>query len=142
MKATGRTDKEGALNVIKSQNNCSESGNPPKLHCDTRETTVVYSAPATGNTAFVRPKLARGAGPAVGARLKVTAPGHVRFHIVPSAQGFQSQNSFWVPLSLGQHTTAELEVTWLGGKRSVVQIHAGERIVVQEGTMKAPDTDL
>ena len=139
-----------ATRMVIEQNNCTrkpeaQTTSNPGVHCDTRETTVVYSRPSnasrTGNVAFVRPQLRRGVGAAVGARLKVSAPGHVRYHTVPSAQGFQSQNSFWVPLALGKHDTAKLEVTWLGGEKSTFQLKVGDRITVKEPSVE-PHGDL
>ena len=147
-------DNPELTSMIMDYNNCTWKGKPPlkvapdihihgKAHCDTRETAVIYSAPVVGNMAFVRLQLVKGAGPAVGARIRVSAPGFQRFHTVTSAQGFQSQNSFWVPVAMGNHMSVELEITWLGGAKSVHQVTAKDRVTIHEPKPPKPrDSDL
>ena len=62
------------------------------------------------------------------------APAGVRTHYynVQSMQGFQSQSSNWILVSLGSANSAEVAINWPSGKLTTVVIHSGERIVVKE----------
>merc|ERR1712232_147160 len=107
------------------------------IQCDTREPAVVYSVErAAGRMAHVRLRAKRSSVDApVGAKLILSAPnGWVRYQTVYSAQAFQSQNSFWLPLALGPHAHGLLSVVWPGsGQRiSFTNVSAGDRIFVDE----------
>jgi hypothetical protein len=68
---------------------------------------------------------------AIGARLRVDGDG-IRFYTVRSMQGFQSQNSRSVVVSLGAADSGTIEIRWPSGRIEAVDIRAGERLRVTE----------
>lgn len=111
--------------------------------CDTRETVSVYSvAPETAKswknrTAYVRLIGFGGQGgsnkDALGARLTLRAGRSWRRHAtVHSAQGFNSQNSAWIPLVLGRHKQGQVEIQWPSGQRTTHLVQGGSRQTLVE----------
>ncbi len=69
---------------------------------------------------------------AIGARIEVHGSA-THFYTVHSAQGFQSQNSAWLLLNLGDTTTGTATITWPSGTVHEVSLTAGQRIEIVEG---------
>lgn len=132
-----------------TQANCTWPFPCPLAHdgrsivCDSRSGAFVYAAPlphrveAKTRTAHLR---LRGLGTpggsasdAIGARLKVTADGAWRRHrVVTSAHGFNSQDSAWQPVPVGQTGNTTVEIAWPSGRQSVVHVAGGDRLDVSE----------
>lgn len=68
---------------------------------------------------------------AVGARITVhgTREHHYK---VGNAEGFQSQNSDWITVNLGNANRADIEVWWPSGVTTVTNIPAGSRVEIVE----------
>jgi hypothetical protein len=68
---------------------------------------------------------------AIGARIRVQGSA-TRFYTVRSMQGFQSQNSRTLLVSLGTSDRATVEIRWPAGGRQTLELRAGERVTVTE----------
>jgi hypothetical protein len=55
------------------------------------------------------------------------------YYTVRSTQAFQSQNDRAQIVTLGEATTAKVEITWPDGDVSIVSVTAGERLFVKQG---------
>ena len=68
---------------------------------------------------------------AVGARLEVTGS-RTHYYTVRSSQGFASQNSDWLPVSLSGSGRATVRVFWPSGRETEVFVSPGDRIEIVE----------
>ena len=89
---------------------------------------MVNHVGAEHNTAAVRLQGNSSNRDAVGARIRVQAPGHERFYRVQNMTGFQSRNSYWHTLALGAGDKALVFVEWPNGNRTVNLVRAGARV--------------
>jgi len=67
----------------------------------------------------------------IGARLRVSGE-NIRYYTVRSMQGFQSQNSRTLVVTLGDRETGEVEIMWPSGTRQTITLGRGERLSVVE----------
>jgi hypothetical protein len=102
---------------------------------DSREYTAVFLTPPdpAQRTATLILEGTRSNRDALGARIKIVADNNTRYQTVRSAQGFQSQNSQAIVVSLGAAENATVEVRWPAGGKSVRQVKANERVRITEG---------
>ena len=68
---------------------------------------------------------------AIGARLEVTGTA-THYYTVRSTGGFQSQNSDWMTVVVGETGEATLRVLWPSGNETVTTIAVGDRIEITE----------
>ena len=102
---------------------------------DSREYTAVFLTPPdpAQRTATLVLEGTRSNRDALGAKIKVTAD-ETHHYTIRSAQGFQSQNSQALVVSLGNSEAATIEVRWPAGGKSIRQVKAGDRLRIVEGS--------
>ena len=66
---------------------------------------------------------------ALGAKVKLTAAGHMQIDEVRSGGSYLSQNDLRLHFGLGAASRADIEITWPSGARQVLNNVAGDRIV-------------
>lgn len=130
--ALGDADRDGDTDIFYSIGGMSVSGGAP-IADGSRSLDAFYRRePADrGTTAVVRLEGTRSNRDAIGATVRVEA-GRTRFYTARSTQGFQSQNSSWMVLSLGDAAYGDATVAWPNGAECRIRLFAGERLRVFE----------
>ena len=108
-------------------------GGHPETGHDTREQNALWVRPnAPALTATITLQGTTSNRGAVGARIKVQTGTDVHYYTVRSMQGFQSQNSKDILISMGSAAVANVQITWPSAKVSQLTLTPGQRITVVE----------
>ncbi|MCB9664672.1 MAG: CRTAC1 family protein [Alphaproteobacteria bacterium] len=92
---------------------------------------LMAGGPSASRTAAVRLRGTVSNREAIGAKVRVTGTA-TRWYGVPTTVGFQSRNSPWLTVSLGQADEAEVQITWPSGLVTTNTITAGSRQWLEE----------
>lgn len=122
---------------------CPLQGHEAKIICDSRSGVLLYALPSdlarVAKQRVAQLRLQGLGGPsgsgrdAIGARVEVFDGAWRRHYVVRSAQGFNSQDSAWLPVVVGPRGAAKLNIQWPSGQNTAMRISAGERKTILEG---------
>ena len=106
-------------------------GPPGRPGTEALSAFYVKQPPEPPNTVVVHPVGTVSNRDAIGTRIRAVGS-ETHYYTLHGPQGFQSQNSDWMVITLNDATSGTLFITWPSGTESIVEVTAGQRIEIVE----------